>query len=164
MVYPNVVNVDLVVICVCEECSDFMRSNIRNESRIRSHLFSRPRYSYCRYKPHVKVTIISYSLRPILLFTNTDVSITKICLDTSILTKSIMGRREYHNLSVNHNFTNLRCKKIKSKVFTPLLGATFVTNNNMFYICTCLHLLQSQPIFSTLSRRLTRSFSVCDLF
>jgi hypothetical protein len=37
----------------------------------------------------------SYSLRPILLFANTDVSITKICLDTSTLAKSIMGRREY---------------------------------------------------------------------
>jgi hypothetical protein len=36
-----------------------------------------------------------YSLRPILLFTYTDVSITKMCLDTSILAKSIMGRREY---------------------------------------------------------------------
>jgi hypothetical protein len=36
-----------------------------------------------------------YSLRPILLFANTDVSTTKMCLDTSILAKSIMGRREY---------------------------------------------------------------------
>jgi hypothetical protein len=36
-----------------------------------------------------------YSLRPILLFANTDVSITKMCLDTSILAKSIMDRREY---------------------------------------------------------------------
>jgi hypothetical protein len=34
-------------------------------------------------------------LRPILLFANTDVSTTKMCLDTSILAKSIMGRREY---------------------------------------------------------------------
>jgi hypothetical protein len=36
-----------------------------------------------------------YSLRSILLFANTDVSTTKICLDTSILAKSIMDRREY---------------------------------------------------------------------
>jgi hypothetical protein len=36
-----------------------------------------------------------YSLRLILLFINTDVSIAKMCLDTSILAKSIMGRREY---------------------------------------------------------------------
>jgi hypothetical protein len=36
-----------------------------------------------------------YSLRLILLFANTDVSITKMCLDTSTLAKSIMGRREY---------------------------------------------------------------------
>jgi hypothetical protein len=36
-----------------------------------------------------------YSLRPILLFANTDISITKICLDTSVLAKSIMGRRKY---------------------------------------------------------------------
>jgi hypothetical protein len=39
--------------------------------------------------------LATYSLRPILLFANTDVSTTKMCLDTSILTKSIMGRREY---------------------------------------------------------------------
>jgi hypothetical protein len=35
-----------------------------------------------------------YSLRPILLFVNTDVSTTEIYLDTSTLVKSIMGRRE----------------------------------------------------------------------
>jgi hypothetical protein len=40
-------------------------------------------------------SIKSYSLRPIILFANTDVSITKMCLDTSILAKSNMGRREY---------------------------------------------------------------------
>jgi hypothetical protein len=39
----------------------------------------------------------TYSLRPILLFANTDVSITGIYLDTSILAKSIMDRREYRN-------------------------------------------------------------------
>jgi hypothetical protein len=37
-----------------------------------------------------------YSLRPIILFANTDVSITKMCLDTSTFAKSIMGRREYY--------------------------------------------------------------------
>jgi hypothetical protein len=37
-----------------------------------------------------------YSLRPILLFANTDVSTTKMCLDTSVLAKSNMGRREYY--------------------------------------------------------------------
>jgi hypothetical protein len=42
---------------------------------------------------HAKI----YSLRPILLFANMDVSITKIYLDTSILAKSTMGRREYYN-------------------------------------------------------------------
>jgi hypothetical protein len=36
-----------------------------------------------------------YSLRPILLFANMDVSTTKMCLDTSTLAKGIMGRREY---------------------------------------------------------------------
>jgi hypothetical protein len=36
-----------------------------------------------------------YSLQPILLLVNTDVSTIKICLDTSILAKSIMDRREY---------------------------------------------------------------------
>jgi hypothetical protein len=40
---------------------------------------------------------ILYSLRPILLFANMDVCTTKICLDTSILAKSNMGRREYDN-------------------------------------------------------------------
>jgi hypothetical protein len=34
-------------------------------------------------------------LRPIILFANTDVSTTKMYLDTSILMKSNMGRREY---------------------------------------------------------------------
>jgi hypothetical protein len=38
---------------------------------------------------------ISYSLRFILLFANTDVSITKICLDASTLAKSIMDWRDY---------------------------------------------------------------------
>jgi hypothetical protein len=38
---------------------------------------------------------LRYSLRPILLFADTDVSTTKICLDTSVLAKSNMGRREY---------------------------------------------------------------------
>jgi hypothetical protein len=42
------------------------------------------------------LSIKLYSLRPILLFTNTGVSITKICLDTSTLEKSIMGQREYY--------------------------------------------------------------------
>jgi hypothetical protein len=41
---------------------------------------------------------IDYSLRPILLFANTDVSTTKICLDITILAKGIMDRREYHKL------------------------------------------------------------------
>jgi hypothetical protein len=35
-----------------------------------------------------------YSLRSIILFANTDVSITKMCLDTTVLAKSNMGRRE----------------------------------------------------------------------
>jgi hypothetical protein len=39
--------------------------------------------------------VIRYSLRPILLFFNMDVFITKMCLDTSTLVKSIMSRREY---------------------------------------------------------------------
>jgi hypothetical protein len=38
-----------------------------------------------------------YSLQLILLFANTDVSTTKMCLDISTITKSIMGRREYQN-------------------------------------------------------------------
>jgi hypothetical protein len=35
-----------------------------------------------------------YSLRPILLFTNIDVSRHILVIDTSVLAKSIMGRRE----------------------------------------------------------------------
>jgi hypothetical protein len=42
-------------------------------------------------------TLVSfnYFLESVLLFANTDVSTTKICLGTSILAKSVMGRREY---------------------------------------------------------------------
>jgi hypothetical protein len=36
-----------------------------------------------------------YSLWPILLFSNMDISTTKMCLDTSTLAKSIMGRRVF---------------------------------------------------------------------
>jgi hypothetical protein len=43
--------------------------------------------------------IILYSLRSILLFANMNVSTTKMCLDTSVLAKSITGRREYEILS-----------------------------------------------------------------
>jgi hypothetical protein len=39
--------------------------------------------------------LLYYSLRFILLFINTDVSITKLYIDISILLKSIMSRREY---------------------------------------------------------------------
>jgi hypothetical protein len=45
-----------------------------------------------RYR--IKQEQLNYSLRPILLFANTDASIIKICLDTSILTKSNINRRE----------------------------------------------------------------------
>jgi hypothetical protein len=47
---------------------------------------------------------IMYSLRLILLFANTDISTNKICLDTSILAKSIMGRREYEIFNLISNF------------------------------------------------------------
>jgi hypothetical protein len=40
----------------------------------------------------------SYSLRPILLFVNTDVSRYILVIDTSVLAKSNMGRWEYKNL------------------------------------------------------------------
>jgi hypothetical protein len=53
-----------------------------------------------------------YSLQPILLFTNTDVSATKICLDTSIFTKSDMGRREYYLLSEICLFIFLKIQRI----------------------------------------------------
>jgi hypothetical protein len=45
---------------------------------------------------HINIqTETNYSLRSILLFVITEVSTTKMCLDTSILANSIMGRREY---------------------------------------------------------------------
>jgi hypothetical protein len=47
-----------------------------------------------------EMQILFYSLRSILLFANTDVSTTKIYLDTSILAKSIIGRREYLSFSL----------------------------------------------------------------
>jgi hypothetical protein len=46
-------------------------------------------------QPDKKRVKIQYSLRSILLFTNMDVSTTKMCLDTFVLAKSNMGRREY---------------------------------------------------------------------
>jgi hypothetical protein len=47
-----------------------------------------------------------YSLRSIILFANTDISITKMCLNTTRLAKSIMGRREYDlATAVNTNST-----------------------------------------------------------
>jgi hypothetical protein len=44
---------------------------------------------------NLDVDIFSYSLRPILLFASMDVSRHILELDTSILMKSNMGRREY---------------------------------------------------------------------
>jgi hypothetical protein len=52
-------------------------------------------YLYENSESFWKSKMIKYSLRSILLFSNTDISTTKMCLDTSILAKSIMGRREY---------------------------------------------------------------------
>jgi hypothetical protein len=43
----------------------------------------------------LRIYFFKYSLRSILLFDNMDVSTTKMCLDTYILAKSNMGRREY---------------------------------------------------------------------
>jgi hypothetical protein len=48
----------------------------------------------------------NYSLRPILLFANTDASATKMCLNTSTLAKSIMGRREYRICEDNYFLLN----------------------------------------------------------
>jgi hypothetical protein len=50
-----------------------------------------------KYFMHGIVLDMYYSLRPILLFTNMDVSTTKMCLDTFILAKSNMGRKEYYS-------------------------------------------------------------------
>jgi hypothetical protein len=44
---------------------------------------------------NIVVNKVMYSLRPILSFANTDISRTKMCLDTSIFAKGNMGRREY---------------------------------------------------------------------
>jgi hypothetical protein len=51
-------------------------------------------------KWHINSNKKTYSHRLILLFANTDVSTTKMCLDTSILAKSIMGRREYKKSAI----------------------------------------------------------------
>jgi hypothetical protein len=40
-----------------------------------------------------------YSLRPIILFANTDVSRHILVIDTSVFAKSNMGRREYYSLA-----------------------------------------------------------------
>jgi hypothetical protein len=56
-----------------------------------------------------------YSLRPILLFANTDISTTKICLDTFTLAKSIMSRREYLILKMRATLCDIivtACKTI----------------------------------------------------
>jgi hypothetical protein len=50
----------------------------------------------CTYSGLVLVTAcLYYSLRPILTFANTNLSSTKICLDTSVFAKGNIGRREY---------------------------------------------------------------------
>jgi hypothetical protein len=63
-------------------------------------------YSYNMYCPICGSFCIkwfySYSLRPILLFVNMNVFTTKMCLNTSILAKSIIGRREY-NIFYSYN-------------------------------------------------------------
>jgi hypothetical protein len=77
-----------------------------------------------------------YTLRPILLFTYTDVSITKMCLDTSVLTKSNMCRREYvlslHPLKTsqynNDVYKSLQpCVKVAVIVDTAIAGRVKVT-------------------------------------
>jgi hypothetical protein len=50
----------------------------------------------------------SYSLRPILLFANKNVSRHILVLDTSILAKSNMGRREYQNYMLREIHLNLQ--------------------------------------------------------
>jgi hypothetical protein len=50
---------------------------------------------YCLIYGEKMELINIYFFRPILLFANTDVSTTKMYLDTSTLAKNIMGRREY---------------------------------------------------------------------
>jgi hypothetical protein len=51
----------------------------------------------------VHCELIFYSLRPILLFTNIDIFITKMYLDTSILAKSNMSRTKYQNMTHANN-------------------------------------------------------------
>jgi hypothetical protein len=51
---------------------------------------------------HIKFSLLyEYSLRPILLFANTDVSRHILVVETSVLAKSNMGRREYKILMKN---------------------------------------------------------------
>jgi len=81
-------------------------------------------YYYNLFTIHEK---LMYSLRPILHFANTDVSITKMCLDSTILVKSIMSRREYTSHSthipVDIYLHSLFCCSIKCIIG---LGMVFV--------------------------------------
>jgi hypothetical protein len=53
--------------------------------------------SYSWLIMHVPFVCNLYSLRPLILFANIDVSRHILMVDTSVLAKSNMGRREYHN-------------------------------------------------------------------
>jgi hypothetical protein len=51
---------------------------------------------FCTFLTLYGIFQLYYSLRPILPFANTDVSSTKMCLDTSVFAEGNMGWKEYH--------------------------------------------------------------------
>jgi hypothetical protein len=83
--------------------------NARNSIYVKMHIHVVFEMWKCKHMRCMRCTIkmyfsfllvyLIYSLRPILLFANTDV-----CLDTSVLAKSNMGRREYIFSSTFKNF------------------------------------------------------------
>jgi hypothetical protein len=77
-------------------------------------------------------------LRPILLFANTDVSTTKMCLDTSILAKIIMGRREYQFCCLHYNpfRISLTCISFQLSAFATMWATLFgwISRSSLAYV------------------------------
>jgi hypothetical protein len=66
----------------------------------------------------VKIYRKYYSLRPILLSANMDLSTIKMCLDMFILAKSIMGRREYMKCRIVSQHRCHRREKYDLPIYT----------------------------------------------
>jgi hypothetical protein len=92
----------------------------------RMHIFV---YQKCAYKEIASCKKL-YFLRLILLFANTDVSTTKMCLDISILAKSIMSQREYEKAAYEDpkwsNPSPDPCKAGASCSGCPLIKSVYI--------------------------------------